>query len=167
MDRNSDSTITRPVTGAHVLAAMVLFFGVIIGVNVTLAVLANTSWTGLVVENGYVASQEFNRDLAEARRQAALGWHEEFGYRSGLLTLKLTDKQGRPVTSAKVTAKLERPSTDREDRVLVLDETMTGVYSRRITLEAGLWDADLAALTGSGERLRRLYRLNVSGPAAR
>jgi hypothetical protein len=36
----------RRIEGRHVLAGLVAFFGVIIGVNLTLAVLANTSWTG-------------------------------------------------------------------------------------------------------------------------
>ena len=45
---------------------MLAFFGVIIAVNVVMATLASTSWTGLVVENSYVASQEFNRK-ADAR----------------------------------------------------------------------------------------------------
>ncbi len=60
-------------TGWHMLAITLLFFGTIIAVNVTLAVYANRSWTGLVVENSYVASQHFNELLAEQRQQAELG----------------------------------------------------------------------------------------------
>ena len=37
-------------TGAHMLAVMVAFFGTVIAVNLVLAVLARSSWTGLVVE---------------------------------------------------------------------------------------------------------------------
>ena len=58
------------------LSIMLAFFGVIIAVNVVMATLASTSWTGLVVENSYVASQEFNRKAEESRAQAALGWNE-------------------------------------------------------------------------------------------
>ena len=79
----------RPIEGKHVLAGMVAFFGVIIAVNLTLAVLANTSWTGLAVENGYVASQHFNAELADARRQGELGWKPDFGYRDHRLELVL------------------------------------------------------------------------------
>ena len=60
-------------TGRHMLAAMLAFFGVIIAVNITMAVFAQTSWTGFVVRNSYVASQEFNGKVAAARAQAALG----------------------------------------------------------------------------------------------
>jgi nitrogen fixation protein FixH len=150
------------MTGTHVLVALVLFFGVVIAVNITLAVLANTSWTGLVVENGYVASQEFNRDLAEARREAAMGWSEEFGYHEGLITLTLRDKDERPLTGATVVVKLERPSTDREDQTITLAETRTGFYSARIALRSGLWDADVTARAATDRLLRRVYRLTVS-----
>jgi nitrogen fixation protein FixH len=153
---------SRQITGRHVFAAMAAFFGVVIAVNTVLAVFATTSWTGLVVENGYVASQRFNRDLAEARRQAALGWKEEFGYVSGRLQLTLKDKQGRALTRSSVSVKLERPSTDEEDRSVVLPETMTGVYTLPIELKPGQWDADITARASSGEEMRRIYRLLVS-----
>src|SRR5262245_37689321 len=112
----------REITGRQVLAGLVLFFGVVIAVNAVLAVMANTSWTGLVVENGYVASQKFNHDLAEARKQSALGWREAFGYRGGRLELILKDRNDLPLSDLSVSVKLERPSTDREDRVLALPE---------------------------------------------
>ena len=48
-------------TGRHMLAIMLAFFGVIIAVNLVMATLASKSWTGLVVKNTYVASQQFNR----------------------------------------------------------------------------------------------------------
>ncbi|MGE3830257.1 MAG: FixH family protein, partial [Parvibaculaceae bacterium] len=62
------------VTGRFVFVLLVAFFGVIIAVNVTMAVFASRTWTGLVVENGYVASQHFNSELEQLRRQDKLGW---------------------------------------------------------------------------------------------
>ena len=53
----------RPHAG-HAVA----FFGVIIAVNCVMACFANSTWSGLVVANGYVASQSFDKDLAKARR---------------------------------------------------------------------------------------------------
>ncbi|MER9222002.1 FixH family protein [Mesorhizobium sp. M0644] len=37
-------------------------------------IVASRSWTGFVVKNSHVASQEFNRNAEEGRAQAALGW---------------------------------------------------------------------------------------------
>jgi nitrogen fixation protein FixH len=46
----------------------------VIAVNVTMAALAVRTFGGVVVENSYVASQEYNHWLADARRQEKLGW---------------------------------------------------------------------------------------------
>ena len=56
----------RQVTGRHVLLWMVLFFGVVVSANLTMAFFATESWTGLVVKNSYDASQLFNEDLDRA-----------------------------------------------------------------------------------------------------
>jgi nitrogen fixation protein FixH len=66
--------MTRRFTGWHMTAIMLLFFGTIITVNVTMAVFATTTFGGKVVENSYVASQKYNDWLAAARAQQRLGW---------------------------------------------------------------------------------------------
>mgnify|MGYP003132251449 FL=1 len=88
---------SRHFTGWHMLGVLVVFFGVTIIVNLTLAYFASNSWTGLVVKNSYVASQHFNEHLANERKQASLGWSDEFTYKNGILTLRLTDAAGTPV----------------------------------------------------------------------
>ena len=150
------------IEGRHVLFGMVAFFVVVIGVNVTLAVLANTSWTGLSVENGYVASQHFNDELAEARRQTAFGWKAEFGYRDAQLELVLTDNSGRPLSGLTVEVELERPSTDRDDHRLPLSEFGPGIYAAAGPLKAGQWDADILIRDSAGRSMRRIYRFVVA-----
>lgn len=54
----------KEFTGRHMLAIMLAFFGVIIAVNGVMATFATRSWSGLVVENTYVASQQFNERAA-------------------------------------------------------------------------------------------------------
>ena len=63
---------TRQFTGKHMLAIMLGFFAVVLAANMTMVYFARHSWTGLVVENSYVASQQFNAKMAETRAQAAL-----------------------------------------------------------------------------------------------
>lgn len=65
----------RRFTGYHMLAITVAFFGVVVGVNMTMATLATRTFGGTVVDNSYVASQKFNGWLDQAHAQAALGWH--------------------------------------------------------------------------------------------
>lgn len=153
----------RRLEGKHVLAGLVAFFGVIIGVNLTLAVLANTSWTGLAVENGYVASQHFNAELQEARRQSELGWKPNFGYRNDRLELALESLSGAPLSGFAVEAELERPSTDREDRRISFRENGPGLYISEEHLNSGQWDADVTIKDSSGRTLRRVYRFVVKG----
>jgi nitrogen fixation protein FixH len=157
----------KTITGTQVFAVMALFFAVIIAVNATLAVLAVRSWSGLVVQNGYIASQAFNAELAEARREAQLGWQESFGYEEGKLTLALSDTRSHPIEKAMVVVTLQRPSTDREDRQLTLTETVPGRYEATVALAPGLWDAEAVSRIATGESLRRLYRLQVSRDAAK
>ena len=57
----------RRFTGYHMAAILVAFFGVIIAVNMVMATLATRTFGGVVVENSYVASQEFNGWLKDAR----------------------------------------------------------------------------------------------------
>ena len=61
-------------TGWHATIILVAFFGVVVAVNFTMAALARSTFGGVVVENSYVASQEFNGWLEEARESDALGW---------------------------------------------------------------------------------------------
>jgi nitrogen fixation protein FixH len=65
---------TKPFSGRHAAAILIAFFGVVIAVNVTMAMFATRTFGGTVVDNSYVASQKYNGWLAEARRQKQLGW---------------------------------------------------------------------------------------------
>ncbi len=64
----------RTFTGWHMAALLVAFFGVVVAVNFYMAHIAISTFGGTVVDNSYVASQEFNGWLEKARRQKALGW---------------------------------------------------------------------------------------------
>lgn len=66
--------MTKRITGWHAAAALIAFFGVVIAVNVTMAVFAVRTFGGVVVENSYVASQKYNGWLEAARKQQQLGW---------------------------------------------------------------------------------------------
>lgn len=66
--------MSRAFTGRDMVLAMVGFFLLVIGVNVTMAWLARDSFGGVVVENSYVASQKYNGWLAAARAQERLPW---------------------------------------------------------------------------------------------
>lgn len=62
------------LTGRKIAAIFVVFFGVIMAVNFTMASFASSTFGGVVVSNSYVASQHYNRWLAAAKAQKKLGW---------------------------------------------------------------------------------------------
>ena len=47
-------------TGRHMAMILVTFFGIVIAVNITMARYASSTFGGLVVDNIYVASLNFN-----------------------------------------------------------------------------------------------------------
>lgn len=134
----------RPFTGRHMALVMVGFFGVVIAVNVLLANLAVSTFSGTVVENSYVASQEFNRWLGAAKADKALGWKLAIA-REGAdkVRFTLTDASGRPLTGAAVRAQADHPLGAKAPVVMTPREVAPGVYEA--ALPAGRWHVGIEA----------------------
>ena len=147
-------------TGWHMAACMFAFFGVIIGVNLFMAFTASSSWTGLVVKNSYVASQQFNRDLEAAKIQKAAGWKSTLSYRDGLLSVRLEDRDGIPLALSNATLAFGRPAHEQQDNKIMLQPSGAGVHSSELNLNPGEW---FVKVTGDvdGKTYRRDARLIV------
>ena len=91
-------------TGRHATAILVAFFAIVIAVNVDMARLAGSTFGGTLAENGYVASQDYNRWIKEAAAQDALGWNATPRVVNGRLVLDLTG-----VTFPKAEVQLQHP----------------------------------------------------------
>lgn len=138
----------RRFTGWHMLAAMVGFFGVVIAVNVTMARIAIGSFGGVVVENSYVASQEFNGWLDAAEAQEALGWQVETVWREdGRLALQVS---GAP-EALSATATARHPLGRLPARELVFEQAPTGEYVSTEVLPQGRWTLRLSLASGADE----------------
>lgn len=155
----------RQITGRHVLLWMVLFFGVVIAVNLTMAFLATGTWTGLVVQNSYVASQQFNTVLEEAEKQKALDWRHDFSLDDGRIRFRLTKPNGDLVPLRSVLVLAGHPATEFHDRVIELTRTPDGAYDAPNDLPPGAWNLEIraAALDGTDWKLR--YRSTVRAKA--
>ena len=147
-------------TGWHMLCMMVLFFGVIITVNVTMAVMAGRTWTGLVVKNSYVESQKFNGHLQAARAQHAKGWRTSLTYRDGQLLFQIQDRDGGSLNLKDVKLEYGRPAFEQADQTTALQPKGEGRYSTKLNLGEGDWVLRLTA-TKYGQLYRRDSRLNV------
>ncbi|WP_421761075.1 FixH family protein [Devosia sp.] len=127
-------------TGRHMWMLAVGFFGIIIAVNVGMAVIASTSWTGLVVDNAYVASQQFDARRDAQKGQQALGWEANFTYTPGLARLTIHDGAGKPVDLGTVHLQVNRPVGGHEDQKLDFVPSPSGGYEAVITIAGGIWD---------------------------
>ncbi|MEN2494915.1 MAG: hypothetical protein TECD_00825 [Hyphomicrobiaceae bacterium hypho_1] len=131
--------LSNRFTGWHLLVIFLVFFGVVIAVNVTMAVVAQRSWTGLVVNNTYVASQNFNSELAEARRQSQRGWISELRYVPGQVKLSLRDDRNQPVVLSNLVLAYGRPAYERADETSSFMHVGDGIYHAQVRLKPGIW----------------------------
>ena len=148
-------------TGKHMLITMISFFGVIIAVNLTMATLASKSWTGLIVKNTYVASQQFNEHLDQAKRQQETGIRSQLRYDNNGLIVIVEDSDGSRIRVDELTAHIGRPAYEQADQTLVLIPAPDDCYKLRINLEPGVWDV---RITGTVDKVpyRRDARLLVA-----
>lgn len=135
----------RPFTGRHMWILAISFFGVIISVNVVMATLAMRSWTGLVVENSYVASQEFEEKRLAHEAQLKAGWQATLTYLPGAARLVIVDGARGSIDLGNVSLKLNRPVGGHDDQSLDLERKTDGSYEAQVTLPAGLWEATVTA----------------------
>lgn len=156
----------RTFTGRHMLAAMVAFFGVIVGVNATMATLAIKSWTGLVVQNSYVASQEFNDRARAGRAQAALGWDIELAYSNGELRYRVVRGNGTAVEFTGLEVALGRPAYEADDTTIVPAPTDDGGFASNVRLGDGQWIVRVSAEAGLAEPWLDIRRIHVRNGAA-
>ncbi|MEM7425562.1 MAG: FixH family protein [Pseudomonadota bacterium] len=148
-------------TGRHMLIVMVAFFGIIIAVNLIMATFASSSWTGLIVKNSYVASQDFNGHIEAARKQAQLGWRSEFAAAAEAVQVTFTTADGKALNGLSVAAKLYRPVAEADDRMVTFVEERTGVYAGKVNLGSGIWEADVRAQNAEGNEYRQIFRFMV------
>ena len=65
------SASPKPLTGRKVLAMLIAFFGVVIGVNVTMMKLAILTLPGTDVDSAYTASLGYEKEIMAAHDQDA------------------------------------------------------------------------------------------------
>jgi nitrogen fixation protein FixH len=143
--------MTRHFTGWHMTGILVGFFGIVIAVNFTMAVYANTTFGGIVVENSYVASQEFNRWLGEARSEDGLGWDARTTWRpDGRLAVSVNHAPD----GIRLQAFARHPLGRLPDRALTFEPLGSGQFLSREALPRERWSLRLT-LSANGRVWRR------------
>jgi nitrogen fixation protein FixH len=126
-------------TGRHMTAMLVIFFAVVIAVNVTMAIYAIEGFGGTVVENSYVASQKFNGWLRAARNEDGLGWSERLSRRPDDLLVANLRVGSRPMRGAVLTAVAVHPLGRADDISLSFDNIGNGQFRSTRKLPSGRW----------------------------
>ncbi|KRQ97087.1 MULTISPECIES: FixH family protein [Bradyrhizobium] len=130
---NRASASPKPLTGRKVLFMLLAFFGVVIGVNLTMIRLASMTLPGTEVDSAYAASLAYEKEIAAAREQDARSWKVDAHLARSAdgdtaLEVKARDGSGKALTGLKFTGRLERPTDRRADRVIALSEVTGGIY---------------------------------------
>ncbi|MGB8817275.1 MAG: FixH family protein [Rhizobiaceae bacterium] len=160
MSANADKG--KPFTGVHMLAVLGLFFGTIITVNLVMAYYANSTWSGLVVKNSYVASQEFNSKVADVKAQEALGLKGRLTAGNGIVHWTLTNAVGTPADTIAVQVLFRRPVTDKADFTVDMAKDAAGNWTGKHALADGVWIAVIDVQTREHGTWRETLRFTVS-----
>lgn len=149
--------MVKEITGKHVLIGFVAAFGVIISVNILLAVKAVQTFPGLEVKNSYVASQQFNERKAA---QEALNWHIDADHELGMLRLAILDGNNAPVRAATLHAVVGRATHIADD--VTPEFQFDGVaYVAPIELAGGNWNIRMEAVANDGTLFTQRVVLHV------
>ncbi|WP_300975281.1 FixH family protein [Sphingomonas sp. LHG3406-1] len=137
--------IARRFTGLHMTALLCGFFAVVIAVNLLMASFAVRTFGGVVVENSYVASQKYNDWLAEAERQAKLGWSVKADIAQDRRVLLATSVEG-----AGASAIASHP-LGRQPDVSLRFHREGGKLVSDMPLPAGRWDVRVTVRSGADQ----------------
>lgn len=150
-------------TGWHMLIIMLLFFGTIISVNVTMAWNAVTSWSGLVVQNTYVASQQFNGKAEAAKVRAASGIVGALKIDGNAIQYTVSHPQRGAVETDAVTLNFRRPVGESQDFSLSMDKQSANSFSARHELAAGDWIVEAIAVRNGAVIVHEGKRIDIAG----
>ena len=138
-----------PFTGWHISAIITGFFAVVITVNFVMAYYASATFGGVVVENSYVASQQFNQWLEEGRRQQALGWSATATRNGdGRVAVRM---EGVPAQGLTLSATARHPLGRAPDRALGFVRQGDGSFLSNEPLPAGRWTVRFEARTADAQ----------------
>ncbi len=155
--------MARPLTARHVLIILLAFFGAVFLANGALIWFATVRYDGVEETGAYRHGRDYNREIAAARAQAALGWRLELADSAGArpterrLVVSLQDRDGAPLAGLRVIARFHSRVKAEEDRETVLAPLGDGRYGGTIRLpRPGNWRREIEVFAGEQRRYRRV-----------
>lgn len=149
------------LTGWHVLAMLVAFFGVTFVVDGFMMVRAYKTFPGEVSTTPYEDGLAYDSQLDQQARQAVLGWRMGAGFVGGAIRLTAADRSGAPLEGLRITARLERPATEQGRVSIQFRPIAPGLYEARPGSLTGAWDLRVSAYDAGGRRFDAERRLTA------
>jgi nitrogen fixation protein FixH len=136
--------MTRRFTGWHMTSILVSFFSIVIAVNLIMARFAVGTFGGTVVDNSYVASQNYNRWLAQADKQEKLGWVSRISLDPARRIHVSISKEGIRITGVNAIGLAVHPLGRAPSIPLAFAPLPDGTLLTRQRLPAGRWRVQLS-----------------------
>lgn len=141
--------------------ALTAALGFAIVVNIGMVWSALSTFPGVAQDDVFDHSNAYDKVLAEASREAALGWSVQPVVESFAPVLALAGRDGRPLAGATLTAQARRPLGPDHRTQLAFREAAPGRYVAATALsEAGQWDLRLT-IVHAGQTLHATRRIVV------
>lgn len=131
-------------TGWHMTAILVVFFGIVMAVNFYMARMALSTFGGTVVDNSYVASQNYNRWLDASDRQDKLRWSVNVILDADRHVIVTVRTDGQNLTGVRATGDALHPLGRAEDHPLSFATTDNGQLRSINALPTGRWNVQLS-----------------------
>jgi nitrogen fixation protein FixH len=147
--------------GWHVLAILLAFFGVTIGVNAYFITVALTSATGEYQKKSYLQGLRYNDVIAARARQAQKGWTAELAAGPAMagtyqVDIRIVDRAARPVNHLNLSGELRRPVQAAQDQTLMFHAVGEGLYRAHAKgAVPGKWHVVVAAADATSETVFR------------
>jgi len=134
----------RPLTGRMVLFYLLAFFSVVFAVNIVMARIAVSSFSGVETESAYKAGLTFKNDVAAAHAQDARHWAVEATLQKGgaatRIAISARDAESRAIAGLVPEIRLAHPTDRRRDVMLEAIEVAPGQFECETPLHQGQWD---------------------------
>ena len=135
--------------------------GLVVAVNIGMAVMAHRTAPGLAVQGSFATSNAYGRIQQEARNQVTLGWSLDITQQDGRMMVRLSAADGSPLPAAHLSATASRPMGEAAPLTLAMFETTPGQFRSDIALPGqGQWDVTFVAIS-NGRSFRHTRRVLV------
>ncbi len=148
----------KRIGGHHVLICTVAFFSAVLAVNAAMVYSAISTYSGVVSAEPYRKGLHYNDRVHADDAQRLLRWEDQITIDpSGLIRFEIFAADRVPVRALDVRVVVGRPTTNRYDRILALEDSSNGYVGRLNPLPPGAWIAAIEARLSPSD-LEPIYR---------